>query len=281
VQASGHDAGSLGSWRVGNRADGRPAPKPNVGTTVHTSAAWSVASYPSTLTSRGTLRAYADLHGNITATANDAGAQVGSRVAYDPWGQALTNPADPANVNVTGSFSSYGAKGKVTDPGSGVTIMGARPYLPAQARFATVDPVEGGCSNAYAYSFGDPFGKPDLSGQHSCSGVPDGCLALSGPLEECNARNISPHETVTLAVVGVVIGVTGGIVAVVAVPAGLETVAVAEGAEAASIRAEIFTHYGIWIGGRVTAGGIIVYSVGQAAPMAEQGCAPPPVEEEV
>ena len=46
--------------------------------------------------------------------------------------------------------------------------MGARAYKPAEGRFSSVDPIFGGCANAYTYVFGDPFITQDLDGQDSC-----------------------------------------------------------------------------------------------------------------
>ena len=45
--------------------------------------------------------------------------------------------------------------------------MGVRLYDPALGRFLQVDPVEGGCSNAYAYVYGDPVNDQDLNGMIS------------------------------------------------------------------------------------------------------------------
>jgi hypothetical protein len=47
--------------------------------------------------------------------------------------------------------------------------MGARPYNSTEGRFLTRDPVEGGCANAYVYTYGDPFTQQDLDGRNYCA----------------------------------------------------------------------------------------------------------------
>ncbi|WP_310962794.1 RHS repeat-associated core domain-containing protein [Nocardioides terrisoli] len=113
------------------------------------------------------LWSYADLHGNTTATADDAGDRVGQVINYDPWGTPMANPVSAGNAAVTANFTSFGADAKITDPDSGITIMGARAYNPAEARFTSVDPMQGGCANGYVYVFGDPLSQRDLSGTES------------------------------------------------------------------------------------------------------------------
>jgi hypothetical protein len=46
--------------------------------------------------------------------------------------------------------------------------MGARQYSPLLGRFLEVDPIEGGCSNAYEYVSGDPVNHLDVAGTANC-----------------------------------------------------------------------------------------------------------------
>ncbi len=154
------------------------------------------------------LWSYADLHGNTTATADDAGDRVGQVINYDPWGTPMANPVSAGNAAVTANFTSFGADAKITDPDSGITIMGARAYNPAEARFTSVDPMQGGCANGYVYSFGDPYTQPDLTG-NNCGNI----LKASGLLAGTAATGIgaailmAPEESVALETAGLFLGI--------------------------------------------------------------------------
>ena len=68
--------------------------------------------------------AYADIDGNVALTADATGTVTGGPCTYDPFGVPTNSPA----------ASPYGYVGKwqkLTDPLSGLIIMGARPYDPA------------------------------------------------------------------------------------------------------------------------------------------------------
>jgi RHS repeat-associated protein len=121
-----------------------------------------------TIQTSGIIWSYPDLHGNYTVTTNNSGTPQGSPALYDPWGQLISS--QPVSNAAGGSdLGAYGADGKITDTASGIITMGARAFNPAEARFLSVDPLSGGCANAYVYAFGDPLDNPDLSGQESCA----------------------------------------------------------------------------------------------------------------
>lgn len=121
-----------------------------------------------TVQSSGTIWSYQDLHGNVTVTTDNSGSHLNNPVAYDPWGQPVSGSQTLANAAGGNVFGAFGGNSKLTDTASGITIMGARAYEASEGRFLSVDPIEGGCANNYAYVFGDPFSKNDLTGRISC-----------------------------------------------------------------------------------------------------------------
>ena len=116
------------------------------------------------------LWSYSDLHGNIVAT-TDGQAKLAHTATYNPWG-ATTNGAQLADLSGGQYQGAFGKSGRLTDPASHLILLGARAFNPDEARFTSVDPVEGGCANTYTYAFGDPVNSSDISGRNSC--VDDG-----------------------------------------------------------------------------------------------------------
>jgi RHS repeat-associated protein len=109
---------------------------------------------------------YANLHGDVTATADNSGTRTWIGW-YGPYGE---NPAGTSPTNTASSGTSLGWHGthqRLTD--RDLIHMGARPYAPSLGRFLAVDPIEGGCANDYVYVYGDPINSTDLTGKASNS----------------------------------------------------------------------------------------------------------------
>jgi RHS repeat-associated protein len=205
-----------------------------------------------TMQASGDTWSYPDLQGNVTITTSNTGNPQGSTGLYEPWGQLLTG--QPVNNAAGGSdLGAYGTDGKITDTASGIITMGARAYNPAEARFLTVDPLAGGCANAYVYAYGDPLEHPDLTGQ--------GC-----------GHSIWDWIGLALGVVAVATGIGGLIVGATAWGIGLGITATVAGTAAIGLdardchRGKTDACWAVALGSAGTAlGGVSTYGAGRVA----------------
>ncbi|MCP4967844.1 MAG: hypothetical protein GY926_21740 [bacterium] len=81
----------------------------------------------------------------------------------EPWGDQL-DASYPGTTATNAEYGWLGQHQKATETThDNITQMGARPYHPGVARFLSVDTIEGGTLNDYAYAH-DPINSYDLTG---------------------------------------------------------------------------------------------------------------------
>ncbi|UVS77343.1 Cell wall-associated polypeptide [Actinokineospora sp. UTMC 2448] len=113
------------------------------------------------------------VRGDLSLTTDPAGLQAGGLRTFGAFGEPLGGggTTDPDNVpdNQPGEMD-FGWLGQHLRPyehGGALSLvqMGARPYSPLTGRFLSVDPEEGGSSNDYEYTAGNPINTTDLDGR--------------------------------------------------------------------------------------------------------------------
>ncbi|MCG7323744.1 RHS repeat protein [Arsenicicoccus bolidensis] len=117
----------------------------------------------------------ATLHGDVATTITIDADQPGdtAAIAISGWSDYTEYgaPRDPTATRAIAGPAGYGWLGakqrSTTTEIAHLTLMGKRLYNPVRGMFATLDPIDGGNENAYAYP-SDPVNEEDISGCAAC-----------------------------------------------------------------------------------------------------------------
>ncbi|MDX2166761.1 MAG: RHS repeat-associated core domain-containing protein [Deltaproteobacteria bacterium] len=116
-----------------------------------------------------TYRVVTDHLGSVRLVVNVFNANVAQQMAYDAFGRTLldTNPGWQPFGYAGGIYDSDDSASLV--PGTGLLSFGARDYQPTTGRWIQKDPIRflSGETNLYAYVFGNPIERIDVTGLSS------------------------------------------------------------------------------------------------------------------
>jgi len=104
---------------------------------------------------------------NATSSGPDtAPATVGLALRFGAYGEPLQLPSTAAGSNAAPNYTWQATQRQETLEGtSAITLVGARPYLPALGEFLAPDPNFQASNNLYSYTPGDPVNGSDRSGE--------------------------------------------------------------------------------------------------------------------
>jgi RHS repeat-associated protein len=119
-----------------------------------------------TIRAAGNIWSYPNIHGDMSANANQSGVKQGSTITYDPFGNTATSGL-PDNLTGNTDNGWLGSHKRLTEHEptlQPILELGARQYSPLLGRFLETDPVNGGSANSYDYGNADPCNSVDLDG---------------------------------------------------------------------------------------------------------------------
>lgn len=123
---------------------------------------------------------YPSLNGSLVAAATAGGTKIGATSYYDPYGSPVSPGQIPDNGVGLMDYGYVGQYQRPTEHTAGIrpqAEMGVRGYDPQLGRFLSVDPVEGGNVDDYAYPL-DPRSMVDLDGRIAAGF----CASVSGTI---------------------------------------------------------------------------------------------------